>query len=78
MNVRGANGRRQKRQRTAALQNLAEVVTRSLSRQRLGVRLSSAAFVASIRAALFDGLMTILLTLAATPSRFNVSTLLTS
>jgi len=77
MNVRGANDRKPKRQRTAALQNLAEEVARSLSRQRLGVRLSSAAFVASIRAALFDGLMTILLTLAATPSRFNVSTLLT-
>ena len=77
MNVRRANDRKSKRQRTAALQNLAEEVARNLSRQRLGVRLSSAAFVASIRTALFDGLMTILLTLAATPSRFNVSTLLT-
>jgi len=33
-----------KRQRTAALQDLAEGATRNLSRQRLGVRLPSAAF----------------------------------
>src|SRR5689334_21017065 len=40
----GACGRKQrKRQRTAALQNLAEGVARYPARQRLGVRLSSAA-----------------------------------
>ena len=44
-----ANERRSKRQRTAALQDLAEGVARNPSRQRLGVRLSSAAFVASVR-----------------------------
>jgi hypothetical protein len=39
-------GERQgKRQRTAALQNLAEGVARNPSRQRLGVRLSSAALI---------------------------------
>src|SRR5438445_10604532 len=37
--------RSSKRQRTAALQNLAEGVAGAPSRQRLGVRLSSAAFV---------------------------------
>src|SRR6266478_1840661 len=35
--------KQQKRQRTAALQNLAEGVARNPPRQRLGVRLSSAA-----------------------------------
>jgi hypothetical protein len=38
-----------KRQRTAALQDLAEEGADNLSRQRLGVRLSSAAFVARAR-----------------------------
>src|SRR6266850_538054 len=44
-----ANERRSKRQRTAALQELAEGVARNPSRQRLGVRLSSAAFAAFVR-----------------------------
>jgi hypothetical protein len=38
-----------KRQRTAALQDLSEEGADNLSRQRLGVRLSSAAFVARAR-----------------------------
>ncbi len=45
--VREQNSRhgrtRRKRQRTAALQDIAERVVRNPSRQRLGVRLSSAA-----------------------------------
>src|SRR5258708_5510961 len=48
---RGTNAglsQQQKRQRTAALQDLAEAVARDPSRQRLGVRLSSAA-VPSVR-----------------------------
>jgi hypothetical protein len=52
MNVRRANGRKSKRQRTAALQNLAEEGARNLSRQSRAcgrVRLSSAAFVAGVR-----------------------------
>jgi outer membrane protein len=44
-----ANEGRSKRQRTAALQDLAERVARAPSRQRLGVRLSSAAFAAFAR-----------------------------
>jgi hypothetical protein len=48
-NVEAANERKSKRQRTAALQDLSEGVARNPSRQRLGVRLSSAAFVASGR-----------------------------
>src|SRR5262249_16508989 len=39
----GWTDRKQKRQRTAALQDLAEGAARNSSRQRLGVRLSSAA-----------------------------------
>ena len=59
-----ANERKPKRQGTAALQNLAEGVARNASRQRHGVRLSSAAFRRSpphtpprslARAALFRG-----------------------
>ena len=49
-NAESRKGRRSKRQRTAALQDLAEGVTRNLSRQRLGVRLSSAAFVTVVPA----------------------------
>jgi hypothetical protein len=41
-----------KRQRTAALHDLAEEVARNPSRPRLGVRLSSAAFAASVRMSL--------------------------
>jgi len=40
------NELKSKRQRTAALQDLAEGIVRNPPRQRLGVRLSSAAFVA--------------------------------
>jgi len=39
--------REKKRQRTAALQNLADGIARRRTRQRLGVRLSSAAFLAA-------------------------------
>ncbi len=45
-----ANKQKSKRQRTAELHDLAEEATRNPSRQRLGVRLSSAAFVATGRA----------------------------
>jgi hypothetical protein len=48
-----ANELRSKRLRTAALQDLAEGIACDPSRQRLGVRLSSAAFVVGIDAQSF-------------------------
>jgi hypothetical protein len=80
MNLRSANERKSKRQRTAALQDAVATDRAPLLPQGFGVRLSSAAFAASIRSKgslPFCPGVEILLKLAATPLRFNVSTFLT-